>query len=53
MAKVTIRKYKGDDSCSWAVFRSDRVTPIYTGCSRREAEYFKRVTEKEIKEKGK
>lgn len=48
--KVTIRKWEGDDLYSWAVFRSDRITPIYTGCSKREAEYFKRIVEKEMKE---
>ncbi len=32
-----IRKWNGDDSLSWAVFRSGRATPVDTGLSRYEA----------------
>jgi len=57
MPKYTTRKYDGDDQFSWAVFKSKDVkgmrgvvfygqaTPIVSGCSRREANYHKRVLE--------
>jgi len=44
--RVTIRKYMGDDAYSWAVFKDGR--PTYTGCSRREAAYYRDIIREEI-----
>lgn len=33
----TIRKWRGDDSYSWAVFRKGAFTPIYAGLSQSSA----------------
>lgn len=58
MVKFTVRKYEGDDPYSWAVFRSKDVKhlkgiivfgqarPIIDGCSRSEANYYKKRLEK-------
>lgn len=43
-AKVTARKYEGDDTHSWAVF-IDGV-PFVTGLTRREVDYHKKVAQK-------
>lgn len=55
--KYTIKKYMGDDSYSWAVFRAGDVKgmrspicdpfvrPVVSGLSRSEAQYHKRVQE--------
>lgn len=54
MDKVTVRKFNGDDEYSWAVFRAKDVkgikgvvmygdaTPIVSGCSKQEAQSYKR-----------
>ena len=47
--RVTIRKYMGDDSYSWAVFKDGR--PTYTGCTRSDAQYYRDKIRKEIGEK--
>jgi hypothetical protein len=57
--KLTIRKFNGDDSYSWAVFRKDdlpkghrgpvfygQARPMVCGCSRSEANYHKGILEK-------
>lgn len=55
--KYTIKKYMGDDSYSWAVFRAGDVKgmrspicdpfirPVVSGCSRSEAKYHKQQLE--------
>jgi hypothetical protein len=40
-AFFTIRKYRGDDAYSWAVFRKSGGGPIVTGCGKREAENYR------------
>lgn len=40
-AKVTTRKWMGDDAYSWAVFVNGR--PVMTGLSRTEATYQKKA----------
>jgi hypothetical protein len=42
--KVTARKFEGDDSASWAVFRSDKSRPVVTGLTKREVPYYKKLT---------
>lgn len=42
--KVTARKWGGDDTYSWAIFRSDRNKPVWTGLSKPEVNYYKRLT---------
>lgn len=57
-AKFTVRKFNGDDSYSWAVFRKDdlpkghrgivfwdEARPVVDGCSRSQANYYKRSLE--------
>lgn len=39
--RITARKYGGDDSGSWAVFVDGR--PAYTGLTRSEVDYYKRL----------
>lgn len=51
--KVTKRKWMGDDEFSWAVFRSDQTSPVYRGCSRMEAEYYKRIVKDMVEEEMK
>jgi len=58
--KYTIRKFNGDDSYSYAVFKSNDIkglkgiimygqaTPIVSGCSRNEAKSYK--TQLEVKD---
>ena len=55
--KCTIKKFEGDDSYSWAVFRAADVkgmtgvifsgdaSPLVTGCSRDEANHYKKQFE--------
>jgi len=63
MSKFTARKYAGDDSLSWAVFRKEAVkglgrgpimpgdaSPLFAGLSKSEAEHFKRLLEKRAAE---
>ena len=47
--RVTTRKYGGDDAYSWAVFKDG--VPVYTGCAKREAAYYRDRIRKEIGEK--
>jgi hypothetical protein len=49
--KVTARKYGGNDEASWAIFRSDRTTPVYTGLYKREVAYYKRDVERMMEER--
>jgi len=51
--KVRIRKWNGDDVYSWAVFRSDQARPVYSGCSRAEARYYKMIVEERIEKEVK
>lgn len=46
--KITARKYGGDDEYSWAVFVDAR--PAFTGLSRREVAYYKKVAEQGYKD---
>jgi hypothetical protein len=59
MKQFTIRKYDGDDTYSWAVFRKEDLLkvcrgivfygdarPIVSGCSRSEAQYHAKQMEK-------
>ena len=46
--KITARKYEGDDKYSWAVFRSDRNYPIFTGLSKPEIPHYKRLVQEII-----
>lgn len=41
MAKITARKYMGDDAASWAVFVDGR--PVFTGLTRREVSHYKQL----------
>jgi hypothetical protein len=43
--KTTKRKFRGDDTHSWAVFRKTSFRPVVTGCSRTEAESYQRQFE--------
>lgn len=47
--RVKIQKYMGDDAYSWAVFKDG--CPVYTGCSRREAAYYRDQVRKNLGEK--
>lgn len=47
--KVTIRKYEGDDSYSWAVFRSDQKEPVVSGLTKPGASWYAQCAEIEIK----
>lgn len=49
--KISARKYMGDDKYSWAVFRSDILKPVFTGLSRREVSYYKKLVQEEIDKK--
>lgn len=58
MKKLVIRKYNGDDSYSWAIFKSEdvgnnkgiitcsHIKPIMSGLQRSEASYYKSKLEK-------
>jgi hypothetical protein len=50
--KITARKYGGDDKYSWAIFRSDKVYPVFTGLSKSEISYYKILVEKIIKDEN-
>lgn len=45
-ARITARKYNGDDAASWAVF-IDGV-PFDTGLTRREVPYVKRIAQETL-----
>ena len=49
MAKVTAKKYEGDDCYSYAVFIDGRVTQ-FTGLSRDQAAHYKDMVRRLIKE---
>jgi hypothetical protein len=42
-----IKKYRGDDKYSWAVFDERQYQPVCTGCLKREAEFHRDQLEKE------
>jgi hypothetical protein len=46
--KISSRKYEGDDLHSWAVFRSDRSYPCFSGLARGECSYYEKAVEKII-----
>jgi hypothetical protein len=46
--KITARKWNGDDKYSWAVFRSDRSYPVYTGLSKSEVSHYKKIVQETI-----
>jgi 3-deoxy-D-manno-octulosonate 8-phosphate phosphatase KdsC-like HAD superfamily phosphatase len=51
--KVYHQKYMGDDMYSWAVFRSDRTNPVFTGLHWRQLSHYKvMLTNAILKEKG-
>lgn len=41
-AKVTARKWGGDDAGSWAVFLPGQQAPMVSGLTRAEVPYYKR-----------
>jgi hypothetical protein len=57
MSKVVVRRFNGDDDYSWAVFRAEDIkgitgvvlygdaTPIVSGCSKTEAQAYKKDIE--------
>lgn len=49
---VYIRKYGGNDSLSWAVFKRGNPTPIVSGLGRAEAEGHKRQIKAMFAEKA-
>ena len=44
--KVTIRKYEGDDSLSWAVFVEGQQKPVISGLAENLAKWYKKQIEK-------
>ena len=44
--KVTIRKYEGDDSLSWAVFIESQQEPVVSGLDINLAKWYKKQIEK-------
>jgi hypothetical protein len=46
MAKITAKKYEGNDSYSWAVFVDRR--PVYTGLTKREVPHYKALALKHL-----
>ena len=44
--KVTIRKYEGDDSLSWAVFVEGQQEPVVSGLAENLAKWYKKQIEK-------
>ncbi len=50
--KLKIKKWNGDDSYSWAIFRSDQVDPIVSGLTKREASYHVEKIKKSLEKKG-
>lgn len=49
MIKITSRKYNGNDKYSWAIFRSDKTKPCFTGLSKNEVPYYRKLTQEQIK----
>ena len=48
MKPYPYRKYGGDDSLSWAVFRRGESVPVVNGLSKREAMYYSEKFEREM-----
>ena len=44
--KIEIEQYHGDGKLDWAVFRSDRPSPMCSGISRDHAEHLKKILSK-------
>lgn len=44
---TTVRKWEGDDSHSWSVFRKGIMKPVYSGLTRSELDYYRDRLEKE------
>lgn len=51
--KITAKKYQGDDAYSWAIFRSDKSKPVWTGLSKSEINHYKKMTLEIIKNENK
>lgn len=51
MPKITIRKFNGDDSCSWAVFQNNAVIWGLTGLNLSQARYYRDQVKKELAKK--
>lgn len=51
--KITARKFDGDDKHSWAIFRSDKYHPIYTGLGKSEVPHYKMLVQKMIDDENK
>jgi hypothetical protein len=50
--KITARKFGVDDQRSWAIFVEGQSFPVVAGLEKSEVPYYKRMTEKILKEKG-
>lgn len=50
--RVTYRKYRGNDSHSWAVFIEGRPGPVESGLTRTEAQYAKLAHQRRLAERG-
>lgn len=50
--RVSIRKYRGNDSGSWAVFIEGHPTPVESGLTRIEALAQKLVHQRRLAERG-
>lgn len=50
--KITIRKFEGDDSCSWAVFKDGVVIRDLTGLNRSQAQYYRDQVRDALSAKG-
>ena len=48
--KVTAKKFEGDDAYSWAIFRSDKTYPVFTGLNREVVPYYKKAVQEIIRE---
>jgi len=46
--KVTIRKYGGDDSCSWAVFVDGQSEPVVSGLNQNMAKWYRKQIKKGV-----
>ena len=46
--KVTMRKYHGDDSHSWALFIDGQSEPVVSGLSQRMAKWYRKQIEKGV-----
>jgi hypothetical protein len=48
MIKIIIKQYNGDDKYSWAIFRSDKKEPCFTGLLKNEVPYYRKLTQEQI-----